>query len=359
MLTAATGDQVAELIAAGLVEPGEVVAGDVVIRERAGRRGGLAIQRGHGDAWFLKRDAPSPAGGALRHEARVLRELERHPSLAGLAPAVRSFDPRQGELVTRLIPGVSLRDAASPDAGVPADAAAELGSALGRLHQTQGGAHAIAPESSAPPWALSLHRPRARDLASLSPASLELVRLLQRQGGTCARVDALRAGWRAQTLIHGDLRWDNVIRRGVGAGPPGGICLVDWESAGIGDPAWDVGSVLGQLIGDWVQSETRRAGGPEDRLPRDQGGEMARVHATAAAFWGAYVEGGTDEAPAELLGRAVRYGGVRLLQLAVEIAQSSTAPGWASLSHLQVGANVLDGPELAAAALLGFVTDGR
>ena len=61
-------------------------------------------------------------------------------------------------------------------------------------------------------------------------------------------VEALRAGrrlWRPSCLIHGDVKWDNTI---LDPGPPVTVKLFDWELAGSGDPAWDVGSALADLL---------------------------------------------------------------------------------------------------------------
>lgn len=66
--------------------------------------------------------------------------------------------------------------------------------------------------------------------------------------------DALRAlkdDWTPCCLIHGDFKGDNIML--LLEGEPT-IKFVDWELVGWGDPLWDVGSFIGQLIVYWVMS---------------------------------------------------------------------------------------------------------
>ena len=44
---------------------------------------------------------------------------------------------------------------------------------------------------------------------------------------------------RYRTLVHGDYFSANLLPR------PGGICVLDWETFGLGDPMWDLGFLIG------------------------------------------------------------------------------------------------------------------
>jgi aminoglycoside phosphotransferase (APT) family kinase protein len=246
-------------------------------------------------------------------------------------------------LVVDLIDGESLRDAAVTPEGVPPAVAAALGDALATLHSAAGEGGGDWP--SGMPWALTIDRPRLEDLEWLSAGARDLIRGVQAMPDIRERLEGLRAGWRGAGLVHGDLRWDNVIADGAAA-----VRLVDWELAGRGDPAWDVGSVLGQLISDWAIVTQRAAG---DRGAADQA--LARTHARAAAFTGAYLAGAEPDGPLAGAGeRAAAYVGPRLLQLGIEIAVDA-APGDRNAAvHVEAAVGVMRRPAVAMTSLLGL-----
>ena len=99
------------------------------------------------------------------------------------------------------------------------------------------------------------------------------------------------------------MKWANCIaHRRRGRPRPTRIKLVDWEMAGWGDPAFDVGSAFSDFAG--FALDARPAGA---------------ARAAAAAFWRAYVRArGLDaRRGGGLLERSVRFAGARLVQSAV------------------------------------------
>jgi thiamine kinase-like enzyme len=68
----------------------------------------------------------------------------------------------------------------------------------------------------------------------------------------------LRASWSSRAVIHGDVKFDNVLvgaadGRAGGDGPAARVWLIDWELAGLGEPGWDLagcveGVVTAQLM---------------------------------------------------------------------------------------------------------------
>jgi hypothetical protein len=71
-------------------------------------------------------------------------------------------------------------------------------------------------------------------------------------------------------------------------------------------------------------------------------------------FWAAYQSTSGDQAKERSVLRAVRFAGVRLIQMAVEDAQSASELRAHTVCLLQLGMNVLQRPTEAATLLLGL-----
>ena len=168
-----------------------------------------------------------------------------------------------------------------------------------------------------------MHQPRVGDLAWLSAAALELLRALQRQPAACAHIDQARDGWRAETLVHADLRWTT---SSSGPSPPGRSCSwFDWESAGLGDSAWDVGCVLAQLLSDWIVSMPVSGGESATLVASAARRDLSSLHGQLGVLDG--IRAAAIPAGRRRAARPVAvYAGVRMLQLGIEIAQTRATP---------------------------------
>jgi aminoglycoside phosphotransferase (APT) family kinase protein len=170
-------------------------------------------------------------------------------------------------------------------------------------------------------------------------------------------LDEVGQDWREETVIHGDLRWDNCqVVESRSDRPRWGITIVDWEAAGIGDPCWDVGTVFSQCLVFWLLSTPLvRDTAPEDlaglaRLP------LLKMQPAIRSFWQSYAsEMGLDaDARRDWLLRSVRYSGARLVQTACEQMQSAKDLTADILYLLQLSLNVLQRPMEAAVQLMGI-----
>jgi thiamine kinase-like enzyme len=201
--------------------------------------------------------------------------------------------------------------------------------------------HAVAPDDEQlrrdAPWVLSLHRPPLDALRYLSAASIELIKVIQRDERFARGLDELRDGWRVEALVHRDVKWANCVAHAPAAGARRtAIALVDWEMAGWGDPALDVGSAFGELIGH--------------RL------DAVGAQPATAALWRAYVRGRRldGDAAARLLDRAVRHAAARLVQSAYEDTQEAGLTTARVARSLQLAREILSAPRAATTDLLGI-----
>ena len=324
---------VLDLVAKGLLTQ-EAAVGRLTVTPMIGRNDNQSIELAGGRALLAKQAAGSSS--ALANEARVydlLRAPER--GFAAYVPVARAFDSRRRLLVLDLI-----RHART--VGTGRSVAAVLGRALARLHTIDVSRRRLRAVDR--PWVLSLDCLPLERLRRISSANLQMTRMIQESRSLCRAVAGLAASWTAGSLIHNDLRWENcLLSRG------GKLKLVDWELAGRGDPAWDVGTVFSNFLARWLFSMTFDRGA-SPALRRTARQPLAPMHEAMRRFWRAYTESGANVS----LIRVTRFAAARLIQTAFEMQRLSTDVTGNVVSLLQVSENMMCRPDAAASALLGL-----
>ncbi|MGV9882253.1 phosphotransferase family protein [Streptomyces sp. NPDC003006] len=222
--------------------------------------------------------------------AQWAASLRVHPRTT-VAPAV--VGTRMGRPVLDHVPGPRL-DLRIQDGSEPDGCLAATGRALAVLHGAlPPGQHAVTVE--APPWgALPV-----RLWAGLSPVQRGLV-------GTFHRDAELRErGRRTRDLLarpavwcHGDARTNNVVVTSDGL-----PLLIDWESAGLGQPETDLGLLCSALLMDCLSAS------PSEHQARPAlSAAMTRGAGLVHSALNGYRDGGGQEVDRELLASAVGCG---------------------------------------------------
>ena len=330
----------AYLLARGLVGRRSIVAGTLRIADATSRNRNFHVSGTGGDSYLLKQGIAADSAETLANEATLYGRLAAAGGpLAAAIPRLHRFDAARGLLVLEWIAGGE--DLYRHHAGRRA-CSVTLARALGRVLAAL---HAIAPDDEPlrrdAPWVLSLHRPRLDALRYLSAPSVELIASIQRDEPFVRALDALREDWRVEALVHRDVKWANCIAYApAGRARPTRIKLVDWEMGGWGDPALDVGSALGEYLGCRLRAGAAAPGGEQPAM---------------AALWRAYAASRALAAPQadELLVRALRYAGARLVQSAYEKTQETGLASERVARGLELGRDLLLAPREACADLLG------
>jgi hypothetical protein len=346
----------------GLIEARDVVVGDLSITELPGRNANLRVESRTGHNYFIKQ-SPDDKSALLRVEAAVYARAlsdERWAPLRRWLPQLHSFDDSNSILVMHR--SATARDVFDADTdddllGLP-PISSLLGQAIAACHAVPTGE----PEThsflgSSIPWALSIHRPAPDALESLWPAQVHVLRAVQQQAETGIALDRIAAGWMRTALIHGDLKFSNVL---VETQPPGvvptGVLLVDWETAIFGDPAWDLGSVLQSYLWFAVFLVSLDEELPAEAAPKAFAERLPGAQREMRLFWESWLRSsGTERRDSQaILERAVTFCGVRLLQTAYELAQGEEVPGRLTSGALQLGLNILRVPNNARTQLIGI-----
>ena len=304
---------------------------------------------------FVKQGSPlDPYGNATR-EADFYRAAAELPSTAlpRYLPPFQGYWPDPPVLILAAHP--TARSLGEHQAGgrFSAAVARAFGHALACLH------HTPAPGGTAlRPHGLHLHRPTVPSLRDMSGAAIEFVKLIQSAPDVCELIDDVASQWRSDRLIHGDIKAANclVIRDARGRGTS--VQLVDWENSGVGDPAWDVGSVMGDHLSSWLMSIPATGAEQLAQIPELARVPLTRIRPALRAFWRAYTRDLDVRAADRLLVRASRYAGIRLLQSASEQTQFATSLTPHTLFQAQVAVNTLRRPGEAAVRLLGLSMQG-
>ena len=351
-------DAPAYLVGRGLLGAAQLVDGEVSVLELARRNQNLHVRTADGGGVLLKQGATRGGGpGNVAHEARVYAALAAQPwtrLLEGRIPRCLGFDAARNLLAVELVPAEeNLRELHARTGTTDAALAATIGETLGRLHRA-GPAGADLPDDLPEVFATVL--PRLTMLHGTSTGMQDMVVALQNLGGLADGLAELQRDWRRETVVHGDPRWDNWVVRNDTAvhvdDPP--LVLVDWEFGTLGEPGWDVGSVLGDYLAAWVLFTPEL---PGVRLA--EGVSLSRfpieaMRPAVAALWEAYLGARRPADPAAELTMAVRCAAAKLVQLCGERMHHSTALTATAAALLQLADHVFGDPARAASDLLGL-----
>jgi aminoglycoside phosphotransferase (APT) family kinase protein len=349
------------LMELGLIGVREIVGSGVSIFGSSRKNCNYKIVVSDGSSYFLKQNPGSSRGtGTLVREAEAYGYLSRSSLqlIRRALPRAIHSDPEKNILVLELKGGASdLREYHVKRRVLSKTLLRQLGRILSDLHSVD--------IIQLPSGLTSYFRPLPLDFLQLpasifyeaSAGNLEVVRLVQGHEGIRVGLSRLAADWEPTALIHGDVKWDNCLACATpGASRMSRLFLVDWEFCSVGDPLWEVGSVLAECIVTWLNSIPLSSDMSEDFWVESARFPLERMHPAIAAFWLAYFR--QQKPSVDIVQRAVCFCAARILQTAFESSQLATSLDGRAICYLQVAANLFERPLEAGALLLGLPLDG-
>jgi hypothetical protein len=358
----------------GLVGPTAVVDGDLEITSSTRRNRNLQVKSDEACSYVIKQPEAqaTDAQETLRREIGFYRFCHDEPEAAAvraLLPRLILGDVDEVLLAMELVPrSIQLwrHYETSGAAAFPFAAARDVGAALGLVHRTFATPflmHKVtaAGLSDAPPAPLSVVYPSPEMRSYISPGSLEIIRRVQAETELVSRLDAIASRWTATTVVHGDVKLDNILLQDAataGADPSTQrIYLVDWELVQRGDPAWDVAGALRDFIFFWIIFM------PHDLEPDDMAAQakfpLAVLQPAIQQMWNGYRAAAGRSAPASaaLLDRAIDYAGVRMIRTALDLSATFTSVPAPAELLLRVATNLLADPATGRSELFGLTED--
>lgn len=343
----------------GLLDPDAIVAGGITVLDASRRNRNFKVLRDGAPGLFVKqmRETQTDAMLTLRREAVCYEIAAGHPALSRLMPRLVRYEPARHVLTLELLPEAeSLLSYYGRMQGFPPEIGRMLGEGLGVYHGQAGGL--VADERLAGllarqvPVILMLGRGGHGALGQFGRIGPAVSALLQQHADFQALLDALGAEWRRDSLIHGDMKWDNVLVFPAAEGLD--FRIVDWEMADSGDAGWDVGAVLQSFLSAWIGSMPIASGLPPEAYIGMASQPLEAMRPVLGAFWRSYAATrgfGAAQGRVELE-RCMRFGAARLAWSAVEQRLYAPQIDPAAAAMLQVSLNVLKDPARAVRELL-------
>ena len=323
----------------GHLRPGDWVDQHAELVPVPGRHRNFAITFDSGIGLFVKQaaEATPERTTALQRESSMLSMFEQRAEwecCRDFAPRLFDHDRFRHVLVIERLRGRSLYETyVSANVSTPPTAALaqQLGGLLARFHDA-GRATDLDSTSglpSEPPVAITLRPPDPGFYANLSPGCRQIIESIQSDDPFFEALRANESKWKCDTVVHGDLKWDNVMVTDDADAP---IKLVDWELAGIGDPAWDVAGILHSYVVFDVDQQFA-------------GGGVTTVRGDAQAFWCGYVHAATPDSPDRFADRVRSFLAARLIQSVLEREHASMLPCERSKTLVSLSRSILCLPE--------------
>src|SRR5579883_1107790 len=243
------------LISKNLVPARSVVDGRFAIVAVGRRNRNFKIIRRGLPGMFVKqaKSTEYEAVSTLQREAAFYARVQRwgaYAPLRRIMPEMVYFDPARYALIIDAIEGAeSLAEYYLRQGTFPREAARATGESVALLHSF--GAQMAGDEVLSPwmfrqvPWVMQMDVTGAGFLQKLGPAGANLAAAMALYPSLQPMLSSLRPEWRQDSLIHGDMKWENCL---VSSSEPLKLRVVDWELADIGDGAWDVATIFKEYL---------------------------------------------------------------------------------------------------------------
>lgn len=349
-------DLAAYLIDIGLLTADAVTENRVTITEAARRNQNYRVQVEPDASYFVKQGMNDPIDGqtvgTLINESEVLDFLHGLASSSLVPPRKYVYDPRHRLLVLELVESTeNLRHYHARTNRFSVRLASAAGRALADLHNSS-------PVNRLPatlrphrlPDVFHLTKPPLALFRGASAGIASLLHFIQQFPDLGQAVDDLGHRWRFSHLTHGDPRWDNWVLRSGQRGRP--LALVDWEFATVGDPAWDIGCLIGDYLTTWVLSIPEVSGVPIDRAAAFATCPIERIRPPITALWDGYAkQRGFVETEAMEQQTMLQCSAAKLLDAASERMVSSRRLTAQTGALVQLAFNIFADPSATAGQL--------
>lgn len=350
---------VAYLKSKGLCDDKPETAINWQVSECPSRNWNFAVTRqDDGQGFFVKqlRVQDPESFRMMQREAMVYRLANHEPDFVDLKriiPPFFNFEDGSKIIILGLVNGQNLMQSHQQRQQFPVEFGRSLGYALAILHHRVGRGLCAASSHHLfvreVPGIFTAHRggPLVRWLGA---GQMRLIEQVREHTQLSQGLDDLASGWRSDTFIHGDIKFENSIMPDAmptsdlsspDTGEP--LKLVDWELADVGEPCWDIGSVFQAYLSLSLRAApAHRNVSLREHLEHSMM-DIESMRNAIKAFWQCYCkECNLNEVSARsLLERSLRCASARMIQTALEVMHGQAQPTPLALSLLDVSMQMM------------------
>jgi thiamine kinase-like enzyme len=348
-----------------LLDNESIVDGALEIFDVSRKNRNIKIANRLGSDLFLKQANPYDNNSiiTIKRESllyAILQTENEFTSMVDIAPKIVDYDEKNNIMLTEFVHGNSWIHYITREANMKLekDIVASLGKTIATFHRTYENVSKTSRKLRFLPRTFTfenlLIHPGPEVFINISQANLKLLKIIQRDPKIYHALEELFTDWSPITLIHGDIKFDNIIvtieknaRKSI---------ITDWEMASIGDPAWDVGSIFQEFIRSWLYALPITGIEEAQELLAMSTESLQNMQYALRIFWNEYIKviQKNPKETNELLLRSSKFCAARLFQSAYEMLQSQSELNNTAIYMVQLGLNMLTNASDATTHLLGI-----
>lgn len=352
-----------------ILSTSSIVNGDLKIIDSSRKNRNLKVLRTNDTSFLIKQSYKTDFDSSitLKREALLYAMVQNYgmfSSLLEIVPHIHDFDENKNLVLVEFIDGYSWAEYIYLTKGKDFGKKTifSLGQIIGNYHtifknKINEDRLNFLPRS----FEVSFLHPGPEIFINLSQANMELLRIMQQDLESFGLMEEIFQIWGPQTLIHGDIKFDNIIlslenKEDLESNKK--IVIVDWESVSIGNPAWDIGSVFQEYIKLWISIIPITGLDSSEQLLISSSESFKEIQSSMRIFWEGYISvAGVNKSSSEinnLLIRSTEFCAIRLIQSVYEMNLSKDKLDNHSKYMIQISLNILRKVEDAVLQLLGI-----
>ena len=352
------------LVQRGLLDPFAITRGDFAVEELEFHNRGFRVYRPVTKPLYVKqlREFDRANVLCLQREAAFGLAVARTDSVQWLKsrmPTFLDYDARHHAVTVELLPETeNLHETMERVVSIPESVSRGLGQLIGSFTFKEcDDLRAAIPNDlcpGKPPWILSFHVDQGAGF--LSPANKHLLGVLQQDDVFASSLNELRSNWQATSLMHGDLKWNNVLVRETDLEPD--WYVIDWEMVDRGDPRWDLGTMIQCWWYFWILSTPPDELTSLDDMLNRRRSAFDETRPSLNALWEGYQTAvGLSDSDLRRTRRVVaRFAAARMLQTVYELLHSQESIGVSAQIMIEMSRRILKAPESMAEFMPGVAS---